>query len=349
MADYTNGLGGAAAAFETDLGGGSQKPSGKGGQDGPTETLFGDQEFVEDEDEVGPEDEDDSEEGEVDDDESSEDEESDEGDEESEDEDEDEGKDAEGTDLESVVKVKVDGEEVEVPLKEAIEGYIRTETFHKRLNLLNEAKVAIESQAVEVQQTRVKYMEGLQALTEQLDQITPKEPDWDELYRTNPAEARQLETKWNEFKAQRAALDEEKKKASEEALKEEYRKTVQYIQSEEVKLLKKIPAWHDKKVKDADTAEMTKTALAEGFTPEEISKIYDSRMVVILKKAAAYDKMTAKKPVPTKVSETRPVTPGSGNPKRGTVRKGGDRAMKQLSRTGSLSDATNVFANIIRK
>src|SRR6478736_1748565 len=56
-------------------------------------------------------------------------EEEEEPDEEPEEEAEDEGIDAGELDLKAKVKVMVDGEEATVPLKEALEGYIRTETF----------------------------------------------------------------------------------------------------------------------------------------------------------------------------------------------------------------------------
>ena len=76
-----------------------------------------------------------------------------EGDDESEDADEDgsdDGDDGDGEAEESddeeaailgrKVEVTVDGEPVQVSVKEALEGYVRTETFHRRMNQLDEAK-----------------------------------------------------------------------------------------------------------------------------------------------------------------------------------------------------------------
>jgi hypothetical protein len=355
--DHSNGIDSAASAFLSDLGGAAPRRASTTDDTGPRETLFeNNDELEEDEDEAGPEDGDAGEDGDEEDGEAGEGEDGAEG-EEGDDPDDDEGADdedgdedeAEGLDLSAEVSVTVDGEEVKVPLKEALDGYIRTETFHKRLNLLNEAKSVIIKQAGEVAQTRQQYIEGLEALTEQLDLIQPKEPDWDALYREDPAGARELETKWKAYKEQRAALEESKTKAKEEQQKEYASNLQQYVQAEEIKLLRAVPEWNDTNTRQKESASMRKTALAVGYTEKELAELYDSRAVLILRKAAAYDRMTANKPKPTKVVGKRPVvTPGAGRPAKATAQRGGDRAMKQLSRTGSVQDAANVFAKFIK-
>mgnify|MGYP003139685358 CR=1 FL=1 len=46
-------------------------------------------------------------------------------------------------------KVKIDGEEAEVTLEEALSGYQRERTFHKRMNEVSRKSKAIEAESVE--------------------------------------------------------------------------------------------------------------------------------------------------------------------------------------------------------
>ena len=69
--------------------------------------------------------------------------------------DEDESEGDEEEEDESVgqsYKVMVDGEEKEVSLKEALEGYIRTETFHKRMTEIAETNKIVQRAATDVVQ-----------------------------------------------------------------------------------------------------------------------------------------------------------------------------------------------------
>ena len=92
---------------------------------------------------------------------------------------------------------------------------------------------------------------------------------------------------------------------------------------------------------------MRRTAMSHGFSEEEVAEIYDSRMLALLLKAAKYDRLKAAR-VPRLVdkAEKKPMNPGAG--RASTAPKGINRAMKALNRTGSVSDATQVFAQILK-
>lgn len=358
MSDTSNGLDGAAAAFLGELSPSTPERSVKNDETGVRESLFDDNVFEGEGSDEDENDEDGSAEG-LDGEEGGGDdvdpEEGEEGDDEGADPDDDEDADGEGeaeegsVDLSAEVQVTIDGEQVTVPLKEALEGYIRTETFHRRLSVLNEAKQVIATEAAKVVEDRKNYFEKLEELTKQLDLLAPKEPDWDALYAADPANARDMEKRWRDYKVHREALDHEKAKVAQEALENHQKNLRQYVQAESVKLLSKVPEWNDNKVRERENASMRKTALAVGYTEDELKELYDHRAVLVLRKAAAYDRMMANKPAPNKVVGKRPeVAPGTGKPSKATVRKGGDRAMKQLSRTGSVHDAIPVFAKFIK-
>ena len=77
--------------------------------------------------------------------------------------------------------VKIDGEEAEVTLEEALSGYQRERTFHKRMNEVSQKSKAIEAKDAETKQLRDQYAEGLQQLEQALK---VPEPNWEELRRT---------------------------------------------------------------------------------------------------------------------------------------------------------------------
>lgn len=253
----------------------------------------------------------------------------------------DEGEDGEEDDF---YKVTVDGQEVEVPLREALDGYIRQETFHRRMNELDEVKKAIRNEAVGVLETRKKYVGMIDEMQRHLDALIPQEPNWVEEYKRNPEEAAALQERYNQMKQARSALKEEQDRVSREQLEEEERQTKEYIDTENKKILAMNPSWRNGDVMKRDLALMMDTATRLGFTEEEVRNTYDSRMVAVLLKAAKYDRLQQNKPKPVRRGK-RPMKPGAGSTR--TAPKG-SQAMKQLSRTGSVEDAAGVFLGMIQ-
>jgi hypothetical protein len=108
--------------------------------------------------------------------------------------------------------------------------------------------------------------------------------------------------------------------------------------------------WSDPKKKAKDLTSMRKTGLSSGFTEEELSQVYDSRMLQVLLKASKYDRMMAAKPKPVvRQPQGKPVTPGAGSAKTRTAQKGVSSAMKRLNRTGRLDDAAVVFDQLLAR
>lgn len=248
-------------------------------------------------------------------------------------------------DQQPVYEVTVDGERVEVPLREALDGYIRQETFSRRLNWLNEVKQEVQKEAIQVVEQRKTYTEKLDALQKQLDMLVPAEPNWVDEYKKDPVAAEILQKQFASFKTQREAIDAEAKRVRDEQTNEDQQFSVEYVKAENQKILANNPGWKDPKVMERDINRMADTAKKAGFSDEEIQNTKDSRMVMILLKAAKYDALTSKKIVPIRVGK-KPVNPGAGSVR--TAPKGAAKAQEQLRRTGSVSDAANVFTSIIR-
>jgi len=95
---------------------------------------------------------------------------------------------------------------------------------------------------------------------------------------------------------------------------------------------------------------MRRTAISNGFTEEELSQVYDSRMLQVLLKASKYDRMMAAKPKPViRQPQGKPIAPGAGSAKQRTAQSGVSSAMKRLNRTGRMEDAAIVFDQILAR
>ncbi len=242
-------------------------------------------------------------------------------------------------DLNQVVRVNVDGEPAEVSLQEALNGYIRAETFHRRLNQVGQVAQEIEKEREEVGQARAYYAQMIPALHKQLLSLQPPEPDWDKLYEENPAEAAKLERQWRTYREKMGQLNAEHQRVQEEQEREQQRRMAIYEDTERRKLVQAVPEWTDPKRWERDRRSMVRTALAAGYSEKELGELKDARATMILAKAAKYDQLMANKPKPVKRQGA--LRPGAISSR--AAPNGLARAEKRLQRTGSVRDAAKAF------
>lgn len=256
-------------------------------------------------------------------------------------------KDGQDEEEQDVYEVIVDGERQEVGIREALNGYIRQETFARRMNVLNDQKNILRDEAVKVIEDRKTLSAKLKEAEELLTLLVPQEPNWAEEYKRDPDGADRMRKQWDTFVAQRAKLKADREEAEQANEREDKESTAEYIKAENLKILKNNPKWAtDKEVMKRDLNDMAQTAVAAGFSEEEVLNTRDSRMITILKKAMMFDRLQANKPKPIKRT-TKPVKSGAGSVR--TAPKNLTKAQTQLRKTGSLEDAGNVFAQMIRR
>jgi len=248
------------------------------------------------------------------------------------------------------VEVTVDGEPVKVTVKEALEGYVRTETFHRRMNQLDEAKKIVRRAAADAVQNYEYSMNVARQMEAHMKQMIPEEPDWDAEFQKDPAKARELQRYYEKANAFRGQLQNQLKEA---LAKQNESQTVQlqaFAEEENAKFESmNRKHWTDPKRKVKDLQSMRRTGLSAGFSEDELSQVYDSRMLQVLLKASKYDRMMAAKPKPVIRPQGKPISPGAGSAKARTAQKGVTSAMKRLNRSGSLEDAAVVMDQLIAK
>lgn len=187
------------------------------------------------------------------------------------------------------VTVKVDGEEIDVTLEEAIAGYSRTEHLNRKSRKLAEERKAMEAeltaQRAELEKERARYGASLQEEIE--------EPDWNKLREEDPIGYAE---KWADF--QRAKQAREKELAAFQA--EEEQRIQKVVQETGLKALEVLPEWREAGAFTAGENVRNEAARALGFTDAEIAQNHDFRVFAMLEKAARYDALMAEKQSSTK-------------------------------------------------
>lgn len=264
---------------------------------------------------------------------------------EAEDEPEDDEPTGEEIDPSLTVQVMIDGQPAEVTIEEALKGYIRTETFHRRMGELGQGIQTFNAQRSEFQQTLSQHAERAQLLETFIGAVMPAEPDWNALFNANPAQAAHLKFQWDQFQTKLGEVRAVHQQARQQQQMLEVQNLHQFANANRVWLAQQHPEWKSEKAWKRDHDSMRRTARSAGYTDAEIAQLYDARGVTVLLKAAAYDRLMAAKPKPAHQGYAQPKRNGS-TPSRNLSRSF-DRAEKRLSRSGSIRDAASVFEQIL--
>ena len=191
-------------------------------------------------------------------------------------------------DLNQVVRVNVDGQPAEVSLQEALNGYVRSETFHRRLNQLRRSHSNIENERAVLAEERNYYATLTPALLQQLYSLQPQEPDWDKLYAEDPGNAAQLERQWRTYREKVQALAQEHEQTTLKQQQEAERQQAVFEDTQRRQLAAWVPEWADNKRWDRDRKSMIRTAAAVGYSEAELGQLRDARPTMILLWASRY-------------------------------------------------------------
>jgi hypothetical protein len=246
--------------------------------------------------------------------------------------------------------VTIDGEEREVTLKEALAGYVRTQTYHKHMATLQTIQGNMEMDAGRLQQGWQTWHKAVKDYEEDLQNLIPKEPDWDRAFAANPAQARSdqlvYQALYGKLATSRANREAREAKDAEDA----QIRLKNYAEWGWAKFLSMHPKIFRKQEDvDKNVKSMRRTGFEAGFNEHEISQVFDPRMNTVLLWASKYKRIVAAqiKPLP---SRGRALPPGAATPGiRNAPRKGLDEALKRQQQSGSLDDTANVFSRILER
>jgi hypothetical protein len=247
-------------------------------------------------------------------------------------------------------RVKVDGEEVEVPLEELIKGYSRTADYTRKTQAVAQARKEAEGELAAAREERQRYAATLQALNQQLQAMQPPEIDWDTLYQQNPVEWMRQRELARTRQEQQAWVQSQQQVLLQRQQIEEQQEQSKTLEVERDKLLDALPEWRDSDKARAEKAKIVEYATGKlGFTAEEISDIFDARAVVALRKAMLFDELQSKREQmrPTIKQKAKPMRAGNAVAPQSVKNRASKDALSKLAKTGSTRDAASVFAQFL--
>lgn len=196
------------------------------------------------------------------------------------------------------LKVKVDGVDSTVSVKELIDGY----QFNKH-NTQASMALAEEKRAFETMRTTAatEYLNKLetadtlagllgQALTSEFNSV-----DWQKLRVENPSEYAAMQADFQNRKTQIGqlmhAIQSEKQQQRQKAEKEFQGQYQQHLETQYNRTLQNNPSWQDPNVMKKAVTELADfLGQAYGITQQEFSMLNDARHIEIIKDAMAYRK-----------------------------------------------------------
>ena len=243
-------------------------------------------------------------------------------------------------------KVKIDGEEAEVTLEEALSGYQRERTFHKRMNEVAQQRKSIEAESAETKRLRDEYARGLQQITQALH---VQEPNWEELRRTKSNdEFASIHAEW-QIRQNNLTKVQQQKTAIERQQQADIQAQFQnHLTNEFEVMVERIPEWRDEKVRETERNKVISYAKSKmGYSDDEIAQASDHRAIVTLRKAMLYDQLMsggseAKKKV--KIAP-RMVKAGTPKSKSEVVSRRNQDLMNRFNSNSTIEGAVELLLN----
>tara|TARA_R110002020_G_scaffold154942_3_gene335653 strand:+ start:1869 stop:2858 length:990 start_codon:yes stop_codon:yes gene_type:complete len=226
----------------------------------------------------------------------------------------------------------VDGEQVEVTADDLLKSYQLEATAQKRLHEAAEEKKRILAEAQQVEAERKHYAENLNLVMQQMqqNQSTMTNEQWQQLYDEDPVAYVKAKEDIRAQQDRFQALQQEQMVLAERQL-----------QTEQAKLLERIPQWKDAEVATKERNNIVTYAKRFGFTEQEIAATADSRVVDLLRRAYLYDALQQRKPTATKKVKKAPKMLQAGQPKAkvNVSEQNRKTAFDKLAKSGRKEDA----------
>ena len=251
---------------------------------------------------------------------------------------------------EQTFTIKAAGEEKEVTLDELKKSYQLGSDYTKKTQEVAEQRKVIEQEAkaiIEARKVRDDYSQKLQAIEQFLTGTNDSPEDLSAMKENDPIGYAVKVAEMTEKKEQLQTVQAERMRIAQEQKMQNDAQMQKFVEQESQKLAESLPEFSDKTKGDHIRNDIRSYGKKIGFTDQELSQVYDSRHVLVLHKAAQYDKLMAGKAGVNKKVAKAPKTVKSGAKVKQNVTDIKRKQLKKLQQTGSARDAAAIFENFI--
>ena len=251
---------------------------------------------------------------------------------------------------EQTFTVKAAGEEKEVTLDELVTSYQLGSDYTKKTQEVAEQRKVINQEAkaiIEARKVRDDYSQKLKSVEQFLVGSNSSQEDLTAMKENDPIGYAVKVAEMTEKKDQLQIVQAEQNRIAQQQNSDREAQMQQYVAGEAQKLAQSLPEFSDKTKGEQARNEIRNYGKKVGFTDEELSQVYDSRHVLVLHKAAQYDKLMAGKAgVKKKVANAPKMIKGGAKVKQNVTDKQ-KKLQQRLMKSGDARDAASIFENLM--
>jgi len=244
--------------------------------------------------------------------------------------------------------VKIDGQDVPVPVSEARDGYMRRADYTQKTQAHAQQVQAFQQYVQEVQAERQVYSVLIPALEEQIKSNFPQEPNWAQLEALpDKSYYWTARARWDETQRRLGAIADEKDRLVQLQQMDTVQQLNEHLTHARAYLVEQLPEWRDDKRAKTDKAKIREYALSQGFTEADVDHAYDPRLVIMAHKARLYDELKQNRPRPSMGNGPEPLKPGIATHEPATTQAKLTKAKRRLAQTGRPDDAVAAIELIL--
>lgn len=242
------------------------------------------------------------------------------------------------------VKVTVQGEDKEVTLEEARNGFMMQADYQRKTQELAKQRNEVQETARQaVAQTQAQYAQNLQVLQQTLLAAAAPElqgVNWNQLAQTDPAEYVRLSNRAQAVNQTLQSFQVEMQRIAQANQEQMREKTTQAARQAVEVLQAKIPNWNDTLYQD-----LLRTGVESyGFSPEEVGNVVDPRMIQVLHDAKQWRALQSQKPIAEKKVKDAPkvMKPGAPQSKSQAAGRDTQQLRERLKKSGGKDEAAAI-------
>jgi hypothetical protein len=253
----------------------------------------------------------------------------------------------------AILKLKVNGEDVEKPLDEVVALAQQGLDYTQKTQQVAEQRKELEAYAQQIQMQEQAFQEQMQlnnVLIEDVAKITSLDQqlnqyanvNWQQLSDNDFVEAQKLFFSYNQLQTERSQLVSQFEAKKQQVVQKQSQLMAEKIAKGKEVLAKEIPNWSPE-----TNQALLSTGKDYGFSDAELNSIVDPRHVKVLHDAMQWRKLQQNSVVKKKVSNAKPVVkPGSKDTK-AEANSNHRQLRESLRRTGKSDAAQKLIENML--
>ena len=253
----------------------------------------------------------------------------------------------------AILKLKVNGEEVEKPLEEVVALAQQGLDYTQKTQQVAEQRKELEAYAEQIKMQEQAFQEQMQlnnvliedvakitALDQQLNQYA--NVNWQQLSDNDFVEAQKLFFTYNQLQQERSALVSQFEAKKQQVVQSQTQMMAEKIAKGKEILAKEIPNWSPE-----TNQALLSTGKDYGFSDAELNSIVDPRHVKVLHDAMQWRKLQQNSVVKKKVSSAKPVVKPGAKDTKAEANSNHRQLREQLRKTGKSDAAQKLIENML--